>query len=168
MVSEIRKRDGRIVFFDSKKIIDAIWKAVKSVGGEDRKRAEYLGDLVVKEIERQFGTEIPSVEKVQDIVEKVLIEEGHAKTAKAYILYRKSHQDLREVKAIFDTIQVVEDYVGLKDWKIKENSNMGFSLQGLNNYISEKIVKNYWLNRIYPEKIRKAHKNCDKEKEVKN
>ncbi len=160
-IEKIRKRNGKIVFFEPEKIITAIWKAVESVGGKDKKRAEYLGELVVSQIEKEFGQGIPNVEKVQDIVEKTLIEERHAKTAKSYILYRKSHQDLREVKAIFDTIQVVEDYVGLKDWKIKENSNMGFSLQGLNNYIAEKIVKNYWLNRIYPEKIRRAHKDTN-------
>ncbi len=160
-IEKIRKRNGKIVPFNGEKITTAIWRAVESVGGKDKKRAEYLGESVVRQVEKEFGGGIPNVEKIQDIVEKTLIEEGHAKTAKSYILYRKSHQDLREVRAIFDTIQVVEDYVGVRDWEIKENSNMGFSLQGLNNYISEKIVKNYWLNRIYPEKIRKAHKNTD-------
>lgn len=156
MVSQIRKRNGNVVPFETEKIIEAIWQAVKSVGGDDRGRAEQLGRMVVKLIDEKFKDRIPHVEEVQDIVEKVLIEEGHAKTAKAYILYRKSHQDLREVRGIFDTINVVEDYVGLNDWSIKENSNMGFSLQGLNNYIAEKIIKNYWLHRIYPEEIKKS------------
>lgn len=160
MVSKIRKRDGRVVKFKKEKIVEAIWNAAKAVGGRDKKRAKVLGDMIVEEIEKRFGDRIPQVEEVQDIVEKTLIEEGHAKVAKAYILYRKSHQDLRQVKAIFDTIDVVEDYVGEKDWTIKENSNMGFSLQGMNNYITEKIVKNYWLSRIYPEAIRKAHEHC--------
>lgn len=161
MVDKIRKRDGQVVPFDTEKIIEAIWQAVKSVGGNDRSRAEQLGKIVVKTIEEQFKERIPHVEEVQDIVEKVLIEEGHAKTAKSYILYRKSHSDLRDIRGIFDTINVVEDYVGLNDWSIKENSNMGFSLQGLNNYIAEKIIKSYWLNRIYPEAIKKAHENAD-------
>jgi ribonucleoside-triphosphate reductase (formate) len=161
MMMQIRKRSGEVVPFDSEKIIEAIWQAVKSVGGEDRTRAEQLGRMVVKIVEEKFKERVPSVEEVQDIVEKVLIEEGHAKTAKSYILYRKSHQDLREIRGIFDTINVVEDYVELKDWSVKENSNMGFSLQGLNNYIAEKIIKNYWLNRIYPEAIKKAHENAD-------
>ncbi len=160
MVSKIRKRDGRVVKFKKEKIVEAIWNAAKAVGGKDRERAEELGEKVVEEVEKKFHERIPNVEDVQDIVEKILIEEGHAKVAKAYILYRKSHQDLREAKAIFDTINVVEDYVGEKDWSIKENSNMGFSLQGLNNYITEKIIKNYWLNRIYPEAIRKAHQHA--------
>src|SRR4030042_1608632 len=113
MVTQIRKRSGEVVPFDAEKIIEAIWQAVKSVGGEDRTRAEQLGRMVVKIAEEKFKERIPHVEEVQDIVEKVLIEEGHAKTAKAYILYRKSHQDLREIRGIFDTINAVEDYVGL-------------------------------------------------------
>ena len=158
---KIRKRDGKVVPFEKQKIIDAIWKAARAVGGEDKERARELGNLVVRKINEKHGERIPNVESVQDIVEKVLVEEGHAKTAKAYILYRKTHQELRDVKAIFDTVKVVEDYVGEDDWEIKENSNMAFSLQGLNNYISEKIVKNYWLRRIYPEAIRKVHNSKD-------
>lgn len=161
MVKNIIKRNGKIVEFDKGKIVEAIWKAAKSVGGGDKARAEVLGDLVVREINKIFVDRTPSVEEVQDIVEKILIKEGHAKTAKSYILYRKSHQELRHIKAIFDTIEVVEDYIGEKDWAVKENSNMGYSLQGLNNYITEKIVKNYWLGRIYPEKIRKAHERAE-------
>ncbi len=161
MVKNIIKRNGKIVEFDREKIVEAIWKAAKSVGGGDKARAEVLGDLVMGKINRIFVNRTPNVEEVQDIVEKVLIEEGHAKTAKSYILYRKSHQELRYIKAIFDTIEVIEDYIGEKDWAVKENSNMGYSLQGLNNYITEKIVKNYWLGRIYPEKIRKAHERAE-------
>jgi ribonucleoside-triphosphate reductase (formate) len=161
MINKIRKRNGNIVRFEKEKITNAIWNAVRAVGGTDRKKAEELGNKIVKEIENKFQDRIPHVEQVQNIVEKILIEEGHAKTAKTYILYRKSHQDLRNVKAMFDTIEVIEDYVGNKDWTIKENSNMGFSLQGLNNYISEKIVKNYWLRRVYPEAIRNAHENAE-------
>ncbi len=161
MVKKVRKRDGRVVKFDKEKIIKAIWKAVRSVGGKNKKRARELGNIITKKINKVFEDRIPQVEDIQDIVEKVLIEEGHAKTAKAYILYRKSHQDLREVRGLFDTIEVVEDYVGENDWAIKENANMGFSLQGLNNYISEKIVKKYWLRRVYPEAIRDAHNKCD-------
>jgi len=160
MVTKVIKRDGRVVKFKKEKIINAIWNAAKSVGGRDKEKAKRLGNLVIEQIEKKFEKRIPQVEEIQDIIEKTLIEEGHAKTTKAYILYRKSHQDLREIRAIFDTIEVVEDYIGERDWAIKENSNMGFSLQGLNNYIVEKIIKNYWLNRIYPEAIRKAHNNC--------
>jgi len=162
MVTKIRKRDGSVVLFNQDKIAEAIWKAVKSVGGRDREKAKYLSDFIVKKLEEKYGDlGIPEVEEVQDLVEKILIEEGHAKVAKAYILYRRSHEELRNIKGLFDTIEAVEDYIGLNDWMVKENSNMGFSLQGLNNYISTKIVSNYWIRRIYPEAVRKAHESAN-------
>ena len=162
MIKKIRKRDGSIVPFNKEKIIEAIWKAVKSVGGTDREKAISLGNEVEKllYVEGQ-ETIIPNVEEVQNKVEKILIERGHAKVAKAYILYRKSREELRNVKGLFDTIEVVDDYLSLNDWMVKENSNMGYSLQGLNNYIVEKIMKNYWMRRVYPEASREAHERGD-------
>ena len=162
MVRKIRKRDGKVVLFDNSKIVEAIWKAAKSVGGKDKEEAKYLSEKVIEKIEVKYGRKgIPEVEDIQDIVENVLIKEGHAKTTKAYIIYRKSHEELRDIRGMFDTIEAVEDYIGLNDWMIKENSNMDFSLQGLNNYISTKIISNYWMRRIYPEAIRKAHENVE-------
>jgi anaerobic ribonucleoside-triphosphate reductase len=162
MVKKIRKRDGSVVFFQKDKIESAIWKAAKAVGGEDQERSRILTDLVVQKLDEVYGEfGIPEVEAVQDLAEKILIEEGHAKVAKAFILYRKSHDELRNVKGLFDTIEAVEDYIGLNDWMVKENSNMGYSLQGLNNYISTKIISNYWMRRIYPEAIRKVHEAGD-------
>ncbi|MDO8516598.1 MAG: ribonucleoside triphosphate reductase [Nanoarchaeota archaeon] len=161
-IKKVRKRDGSVVLFQKEKIAEAVWRAAKAVGGQDKEKAEHIADLVSQKLGLKYGeTGIPEVEEVQDLVEKMLIEEGHAKTAKAYILYRKSHEELRNVKGLFDTIEVVDDYVGLNDWMVKENSNMGFSLQGLNNYIATKIITNYWMRRIYPEAIRKAHENVD-------
>jgi anaerobic ribonucleoside-triphosphate reductase len=162
MVRKIRKRDGSVVPFEKSKIAEAIWKAAKAVGGKDRERSLVLTEKLMKNIDAKFGENaIPDVEDVQDAVEKLLIEEGHAKVAKAYILYRKSHEELRNVKGLFDTIEVVDDYIGLNDWMVKENSNMGFSLQGLNNYIATKIINNYWVRRVYPEAIRQAHEASD-------
>ena len=162
MVKKIRKRDGSVVIFQQEKIEEAIWKAAKAVGGSNRDKAKGLTDEVVAILTKHHGDKgIPDVEEVQDLVEKVLIENGHAKTAKAYILYRKSHEELRDVKGLFDTIEVVDDYLSLDDWMVKENSNMGYSLQGLNNYVATKIVTNYWLRRIYPEAIRKSHEDAD-------
>ena len=162
MVDKVRKRDGSVVPFYPEKITKAIWKAAKAVGGRDREKAEELSNEIQKAIDQKYGKKgIPDVEEVQDLVEKTLIEHGHAKVAKAYILYRRSHEELRNVKGLFDTIEAVDDYVNLNDWMVKENSNMGFSLQGLNNYISTKIIRNYWMRRIYPEAIRKAHENAD-------
>jgi ribonucleoside-triphosphate reductase len=160
MVKKIRKRDGSVVLFQKHKIAEAIWKAVRAVGGQNKKRTLELADLVVDMIDEKYGDlGIPNVEEVQDIVEKILIEEGHSQTAKAYILYRKTHEELRNIKVLFDTVDAVENYVGENDWMIKENSNMDFSLQGLNNYLATKIITNYWMRRIYPEAIRKAHEN---------
>jgi len=97
----IRKRDGRIVPFDQEKITNAIFKAAQSVGGKDRELAKSLSDQVVEELEKKYdGRETPGVEDIQDIVEKVLIENGHARTAKAYILYRQKHKELRELRAL--------------------------------------------------------------------
>jgi ribonucleoside-triphosphate reductase (formate) len=160
MVNKIRKRDGSVVLFKKEKVAEAIWKAAKAVGGKNKERAEVLSEMVAEELNKRHNeNSIPDVEEVQDLVEKTLIEQGHAKVAKAYILYRKSHEELRQVKGLFDTIEAVEDYVGLNDWMIKENSNMGYSLQGLNNYIATKIITNYWMRRVYPEAIRKAHES---------
>ncbi len=101
MIKKIRKRDGRIVDFDKNKITEAIWKAAKSVGGKDKKLSAKLADEVVSYLEKQLKEgEIPTVEQVQDIVEKVLIENGHAKTAKAYILYRQKRAEIRRAKAL--------------------------------------------------------------------
>lgn len=157
-VSKIQKRNGEIVNFDSTKIKDAIFAAAKSVGGTDEVRATKLSKIVTEIINETYGVGIPSVEDIQDIVEKVLIEEGHAKTAKSYILYRKKHEEIREVRNLFmDAEQMVEEYVNLEDWRINENSNMGFSLQGLNNHIVESITQKYWLNKIYNKEARDSH-----------
>jgi len=107
-VTKIKKRDGRIVDFDKSKITNAIFKAAVAVGGEDRETAERLASKVVALVNEKFAGQIPSVEDAQDNVEKVLIEEGHAKTAKAYILYRQKRAILRELKAELLNVPVDE------------------------------------------------------------
>jgi ribonucleoside-triphosphate reductase len=104
---------------------------------------------------------VPTVEEIQDIVEKMLIENGHARTAKAYILYRKQHQDLRELAALLSSADLVDQYLDLEDWRVKENSNMSYSLQGLNNYLSSAVIAKYWITRIYPSNIAEAHFSGD-------
>jgi anaerobic ribonucleoside-triphosphate reductase len=154
----IKKRDGRVVPFDQDKIVKAVWSAVQAVGGQDRDRAEQLSGEIVKHLTRKYESGgIPSVEHVQDVVEKALIERGHAKTAKAYILYREQHKNIREVTKLLRDISIVDDYLNEMDWRVKENSNMTFSLQGLNVHITQKVISNYWLNNIYPKEIRDAH-----------
>ncbi|ADQ03989.1 anaerobic ribonucleoside-triphosphate reductase [Caldicellulosiruptor owensensis OL] len=162
MITKVMKRDGTIVDFDRKKIENAIFKAAKAVGGSDYSIAEKLTDQVIEILEQKFGYSIPHVEDIQDIVEKVLIENGHAKTAKAYILYRKQHQDMREFKNLFlDIENTVDQYIGKMDWRVNENSNMSYSLQGLNNHISTAVISKYWLNKIYPKEVAEAHINGD-------
>ncbi|UCH71499.1 MAG: ribonucleoside triphosphate reductase [Thermoplasmatales archaeon] len=159
MIRKIKKRDGKIADFNPIKITDAIWKAAQAVGGKDHKKATELTDKVLEVMEKDLKRgEIPTVEQVQDTVEKVLIEQGHAKTAKAYILYRKQHQDIREVGGLLKDIDVVDGYLSMMDWKVNENSNMSYSLQGLNVYATENIVSNYWLNKIFPPEIGESHK----------
>src|SRR4030043_1950763 len=159
MIRKIKKRDGKIVDFNPVKITEAIWKAAQAVGGKDYRRAGELTNKVINILEKELKrSEIPTVEQVQDAVEKVLIEDGHTKTAKAYILYRKQHQDMREIGGLLKDIDVVDDYLSMLDWKVNENSNMSYSLQGLNVYATESIISHYWLNKIYPPEIGDAHK----------
>ena len=154
----VRKRDGRLEPFDQERITNAIWKAAKAVGGKDRKLAKRLSDQVVAELKKRFGEDgVPTVEEIQDLVEKTLIENGHARTAKAYILYRKQHQDLRELAALLSSADLVDQYLEVEDWRVRENSNMSYSLQGLNNYLSSTVIAKYWIMRIYPPNIADAH-----------
>ncbi len=124
-VSKVKKRDGRVVDFNTEKIVSAIFKAAKSVGGEDLGLAKSLAEKVVQLVEEKFDKEIPTVEQIQDIVEKVLIENGHAATAKAYIIYRKEREESRKAKEMLgvrdelklpvNTIKVLKARYLLKD-----------------------------------------------------
>jgi ribonucleoside-triphosphate reductase len=154
----VRKRDGRLEEFNLHRIANAIWKAAKAVGGRDQATAERLSEQVEAKLENRFGDDgVPTVEEIQDLVEKTLIESGHARTAKAYILYRKQHQDLRELASLLSSGDLIDQYLQVEDWRVRENSNMSYSLQGLNNYLSSTIIAKYWLTRIYPPKIGGAH-----------
>ena len=158
----VRKRDDKLEEFDGDRIEKAIWKAARAVGGRGEELAAILSWRVIAQLEEMFGDDgVPTVEGIQDLVEKALIEDGHSRMAKAYILYRKQHQDIRELAAILNQDDLMDKYLMREDWRVRENSNMGYSLQGLNNYISSNIVSNYWLNRIYPANIREAHISGD-------
>ncbi len=163
VIEQIRKREGTVVAFDSNKITEAVLKAFKAGGEGDRGKAEHVSGQVLSilAITCRDGR-IPTVEEVQDLVEKILIEEGYAGTAKAYILYRDQHAKLREARKLLDGAKgMVDDYLSRADWRVNENSNMDYSLQGLNNYISSGIASRYWLGSIYPPEIRQAHINGD-------
>ena len=158
----VRKRDGKLEPFDQERITNAIWKAAKAVGGKNREQAKLISDEVLSELRNRFGEDgCPTVEEIQDLVEKRLIENGRAQTAKAYILYRKQHQDMRELAALLSSADLVDQYLEIEDWRVKENSNMSYSLQGLNNYLSSTVIAKYWISRIYPSSIAAAHFSGD-------
>ncbi len=159
----IRKRDGRLASFEEQKIDAAIQKAVRAVGGTDMQQAAGIARQVVGILGVIYKDgRIPTVENVQDLVEKILIENGHARTAKAYILYRQQHAALRETQTfIKEAIDSIDSYLTQEDWRVNENANMGYSLQGLNNHIASNVTSNYWLNKIYPTYIAQAHRDGD-------
>lgn len=162
MIKQIIKRDRSTVPFKKEKIILAIFKAANAVGGNDFSTAEALGTEVVKFAEKLYPEGTADVEGIQDIVEKVLIENGHAKTAKAYILYREKRRSARESNALIGaTINMFSEYLNDRDWQINENANSQKSINGLNNYVREAFTKNYWLHEIYTEDIRQSHLSGD-------
>jgi anaerobic ribonucleoside-triphosphate reductase len=161
-ITKIMKRSGEIADFDNDKIIDAIYKTTIAIDRKNKALAEKLGAEVLKEISERFHSRsIPAVEEVQDIVEKVIIRNGHTKIAKAYIIYRDQRRQLREIRDGDVEEKLMNDYLGKADWRLKENSNMSFSVQGLNNYIASAVSAKYWLNKLYPTEIRNAHINGD-------
>lgn len=160
VLEKIKKRDKRIVPFDSSKITAAIAKAGGATEEFGEKEAKKLTLRVLTLAHELHLDPAPEVEEIQDIVERVLLDSPFYKTAKAYIIYREQHAQIRNI-ATKANVDLVDTYIQKLDWKIKENSNMCYSLQGLNNYISSDITKEYWLNRIYPPEFRHAHKNGD-------
>ena len=162
-ITKVEKRDGRIVDFEEEKIRLAIFKALTATGQGDGKKSKRLSDRVVQILNRRFKKgEIPHVEQIQDIVEEVLILEGLAKTAKAYILYREQRRRIREAVAVSEeAVDKVDQYLEKLDWEVQENANMAFSLQGLNHYVVSYVMKKYWLNKVYPPEIRQADENGD-------
>ena len=152
----IMKRDGRIVSFEVTKIADAIFRAARAVGGEDRRLAEELAQVVVKYLAKVKETGIPTVEEVQDAVEKVLIETGHARTAKAYILYRDRRTRLREAKS--DLMDVVEEILVETS---RENANISNSPSAKMLQIASAASKRYYLFRLLPEEFSQAHLEGD-------
>jgi ribonucleoside-triphosphate reductase len=152
----IRKRNGAVAPFDPEKITEAIGKAGRAAGEFDRPEARRLTDRVLRLIREVLDHEVPEVEEIQDLVEDVLLASPHKRTAKAYILYREQHALLRRMAREAD-VRIIDRYLGQADWRIEENANMGYSLQGLNNYISSEISKTYWLDAIYPAEVRAAH-----------
>ena len=160
MFSKIRKRNGQIVDFDRSKITRAILKAGEASGEFGHEIADTLTLRVMNLAVQILTEELPEVEKIQDIVEEVLLASPYKKTAKAYIIYRDQHARIREMVSTAG-VKLIDQYLEKLDWQVNENSNMAYSLQGLNNYIASEVSKTYWLNKIYPPEIREAHVEGD-------
>lgn len=159
MLSHIIKRGGAKVPFDQNKICKAIAKAGVATAEFGADVADELTQKVVNQLQKN-EKEVPSVEDVQDIVERTLMLSPYKKTAKAYIVYRDQHAQMRAY-ATSASLGLVDQYIDRADWQVKENSNMEYSLQGLNNYVFGEISKTYWLNKIYPKEVREAYENTD-------
>ncbi len=159
---KVRKREGKIVPFEIVKIKDAITKAFEA---EEKKYDENIIDFlalkVTADFEEKVVDNIIGVEDIQDSVERVLIKAGYAEVAKAYILYRRLHDKMRNMKStILDYKDVVNSYVNVTDWRVKENSTVTYSVGGLILSNSGAITANYWLSEVYDEEIANAHKNA--------
>jgi ribonucleoside-triphosphate reductase (formate) len=157
----IIKRDGSKVHFNEEKIKIAIWKAVQSVNGTDKQKSDNISTQIIEKIKNTHKNNTPTVEEIQDTIEEYLIKGGYDKVAKSYILYRHQHEINRLKNHILTDFEIIDSYIEQEDWRIKENSNMAYSLQGLRNHISSNLVSNYWLMKIYPPEIGNAHKNGD-------
>lgn len=150
----VRKRDGRILPFEPEKITFAVFKALRATGTPNRKLAKQITQNVLKKL----TNETSDVEKIQDLVEYELFEQKQFNAAKSYIIYRKQHDGLRNIKELLSNINIVDDYINNNDWRIKESANSTYSLQGMNQHVSTIVSAQYWLNKIYPTEIGNAHK----------
>ncbi len=161
-MDKIIKRDGRIVDYDVSKIENAIVKAMLSLGEGDVRDAKKLAKITELELISNFENKLPSVEDIQDTVEKVLMKNGFENVAKCYILYRKNHEKMRNIsETLMDYKNTIDKYLKLSDWRVKENSTVTYSVGGLILSNSGAMTANYWLSEVYDKDIADAHKNCD-------
>jgi len=150
----VKKRDGRVVPFNSDKILIALEKAFLSTNEGKRRTPKKVTDVALARIE----SEVPTVEEIQDILEETLMDMGFRKTAKSYIIYRAKRAEVRSMKDVVqESYAVIDEYITKNDWRIAENSNMSYSLQGLNAHLSSTITSKYWLHKIYPTEVGQAH-----------
>ena len=162
-ILQIQKRDGTVIDFNQEKIANAVHKAVVAAGQGDGEVSKKVSDKIVQLLNRRFRkNEAPTIEQIKDIVEEALILEDLVETAKSYIIYREQRRKVREAgKVVDDSNEKVDSYLAELDWQVKENANMTFSLQGLNQYVGSYISKKYWLDKIYPKEVRDAATNED-------
>ena len=160
---QVKKRDGSLVEFDMSKITTALGKAFNS------KQVNYTADVlnmlalrVTADFSRKIKDNTISVEDIQDSAEVVLIQAGYVDVAKSYILYRKQRENVRNIQdTILDYKKIVDDYLKVSDWRVKENSTVTYSVGGLILSNSGAVTANYWLSEVYDEEIGEAHRNAD-------
>ena len=160
---KVRKRNGKVVNFEIGKISAAMKKAFEATEKNfDDDMIDFLAIKVTADFENKIKDGIISVEDIQDSVESVLIKGDYVDVAKAYILYRALHEKMRNLKSTaLDYKNVVDSYLNVEDWRVKENSTVTYSVGGLILNNSGAITANYWLSEIYDQEIANAHKNCD-------
>ena len=157
------KRDGEVADFDLAKISGAVQKAFTATEKEfNQDIIDLLSLRVTADFQSKIKDNLIHVEDVQDSVEKVLEQAGYTDVAKAYILYRKQREKIRNMKStILDYKEIVNSYVKVEDWRVKENSTVTYSVGGLILSNSGAVTANYWLTEIYDEEIASAHRNAD-------
>ena len=160
---QVQKRDGKVVDFNISKIANAIKLAFDAQEKQNHPSViDFLALKVTADFENKIKDGLVSVEDIQDSVESVLVQAGYADVAKAYIIYRRQHEKLRNVKSsILDYKKTVDDYIKINDWRVKENSTVTYSVGGLILSNSGAITANYWLSEGYDEEIANAHWNAD-------
>ena len=159
----VKKRDGEVAEFSLNKITEAIKKAFKATGKEyNNEILELLSLRVTADFQNKMEGDMIGVEQIQDSVEHILEQTGYTEVAKAYILYRKQREKIRNMKnTILDYKDVVNGYVKVEDWRVKENSTVTYSVGGLILSNSGAVTANYWLSEIYDKEIADAHRNAD-------
>ncbi len=160
---QLKKRDGSIVEFDLTKITTALSKAFNANG--INYNADILNTLALRvtaDFQKKIKDNVIAVEDVQDSVEVVLIQTGYVDVAKSYILYRKQHEKVRNIEGtLVDYKKIIDDYLKVSDWRVKENSTVTYSVGGLILSNSGAVTANYWLSEVYDEEIGEAHRNAD-------
>lgn len=162
-ITRVVKRDGRVVKFEQEKITKAVMKAFAETNEGTEKDAQKVTDKIVRLLNKNYQKgNVPEIEEIQDLVERVLMILDFEETAKAYILYREQHRKIRESEeSLKEAVDLVDKYIQEIDWQVKENANMAYSLQGLNNYVSSIVSSKYWMNRVYSKAIRDANEEGD-------
>ncbi len=160
---QVQKRDGRIIDFKLEKIVNAIKLAFDA---QETQYHDSVIDFLALRVTADFAPKVKEgvigVEDIQDSVESVLVQAGYSDVAKAYILYRRQHEKLRNIKeTMLDYKEIVDNYVKINDWRVKENSTVTYSVGGLILSNSGAITANYWLSEIYDDEISNAHRNAD-------